>query len=74
MLGERIAQADARKGFILDGYPRTRTQVQVAVTNPTEVDGLVEVSFRYRQTETVPWWLRRGPQADDQSRGTLSHI
>ena len=28
MLGERIAQDDARKGFILDGYPRTRTQVQ----------------------------------------------
>jgi adenylate kinase len=28
MLGERIAQDDAHKGFILDGYPRTRPQVQ----------------------------------------------
>ncbi len=28
MLGERIAQADARRGFILDGYPRTRVQTQ----------------------------------------------
>jgi adenylate kinase len=28
MLGERIARPDARKGFILDGYPRTRPQVE----------------------------------------------
>jgi adenylate kinase len=28
MLGERIAQDDARKGFILDGYPRTKVQTQ----------------------------------------------
>jgi len=28
MLGERLAQADARKGFILDGYPRTKVQAE----------------------------------------------
>jgi adenylate kinase len=35
MLGERIAEKDAQKGFILDGYPRTRPQVQ-------DLDGMLQ--------------------------------
>ncbi len=39
MLGERIAQDDASKGFILDGYPRTRPQVEHLDAMLRERDG-----------------------------------
>ncbi len=52
--------------LVLDGE-RTRTQVEMEVSNPTEVDGLVEVGFRYRETKIEPWWLQRGrPQGYEQ--------
>ena len=59
--GYEVGRAES---YLVRDGERTRTQVELDIANPTQVDGLVEVSFRYRQTETVPWWLRRGPQAD----------
>ena len=61
--GYEVGKAEA---YLVRDGERTRTQVELELANPTGVDGLVEVSFRYRQTETVPWWLRRGAQADYQ--------
>ncbi|MFH1570307.1 MAG: hypothetical protein ABIL09_20105 [Gemmatimonadota bacterium] len=57
-------QIEKAESYLVRDGERTRTQVELTLTNPTAVDGLVEVGFRYRQTVTVPWWLRRGPQAD----------
>ena len=43
MLKERLAQADAKKGFILDGYPRNKTQAEELdrITNVDVVINLV---------------------------------
>lgn len=57
-------EVERAESYLVRDGERTRTQVELDLANPTEVDGLVEVSFRYRQTETEPWWLRQGPQAD----------
>ena len=42
---------------------RTRTQVEVTITNPTAVDGVVEVGLRLRGTDRDPW-ADRGAGAD----------
>lgn len=39
LAGERLGQADARKGFVLDGFPRTPGQAQ-ALARLLEVEGL----------------------------------
>jgi len=49
--------------LVLEGE-RTRTQVEVDLSNPTAVDGVVAVSFRYRQVDAVPWWQQNEGQAD----------
>jgi hypothetical protein len=49
--------------LVLEGE-RTRTQVEVDLSNPTDVDGVVAVSFRYRQVDAVPWWQQNERQAD----------
>ena len=50
--------------LVLDGE-RTRTQVDIELSNPTEVDGLVELGFRYRQSGTGSRWSRRLQQQGD---------
>jgi hypothetical protein len=48
---------------VLDGE-RTRTQVELDLTNPTTVDGVVEVSFRFRDDSAQQWWQREEGKAD----------
>ena len=54
--GYRIDRADV---FLVRDRERTRTQLEVDLANPTEVDGLVELNLRYRQSELVSWWDRQ---------------
>ena len=74
--GYEVGKAEA---YLVRDGERTRTQVVAQVANPTAVDGLVEVSLRYRQTDTMPWWLRSGAQADyeqlvDLAAGTRKRL
>jgi len=51
---------------VLDGE-RIKTQVKFRITNPTTIDGVVKVSFRYRRQEAVnfnPWWMRGQARSD----------
>jgi len=64
MLGERLAEPDAAKGYILDGFPRTTGQV-------TALDGLIgddgldaAVDFAIDEDALVERLLSRG-RADD---------
>jgi adenylate kinase len=64
MLAERIAQDDARDGFILDGFPRTAAQV-AALDELLGEDGLDRVVvFDVGEDELVERLLARG-RADD---------
>lgn len=64
MLAERIAQDDARDGFILDGFPRTAAQV-AALDELLGEDGLDRVVvFDVDEDELVERLLARG-RADD---------
>ncbi|MFC1526417.1 ABC transporter permease subunit [Candidatus Latescibacterota bacterium] len=57
-------EVGAVESYLVRDGERTRTQVKLEVTNPSEVDGLVEISFRYRQADTQSWWMRVEGQAD----------
>ena len=57
-------QVERTDSYLVRDGERTRTQVELDIANPTGVDGLVEVNFRYRQTELIPWWERRRTQSD----------
>jgi adenylate kinase len=64
MLEERIAQDDARRGYILDGFPRTVAQV-VSLDQLLGDEGLdVVVVFQVDEDELVERLLARG-RADD---------
>jgi adenylate kinase len=64
MLEERIAQPDAREGFILDGFPRTEAQVE-SLDKLLKEDGLDEVIvFEVDEDELVDRLMARG-RADD---------
>jgi adenylate kinase len=64
MLEERIAQADAVGGFILDGFPRTAAQV-VSLDQLLGDEGLqAVVVFRVDEDELTDRLLSRG-RADD---------
>lgn len=55
LVAERLAQSDARKGFVLDGFPRTVAQAQ-ALDELLEEDGLLldrVVLFEIAETELV---------------------
>lgn len=60
--GYEVSGADA---YLVRDGERTRTQVELTLANPTAVDGLVELSFRYRQTAAQPWWMRGMAAAAD---------
>ena len=66
MLEERIAQEDARKGFILDGFPRTAAQVE-ALDELIGEDGLDKVVvFRVDEDELTERILARGRSDDTE--------
>ncbi len=50
---------------VIDGE-YTRTQIKFQVTNPTRVDGVIRVDFRYRRREANfgPRWMRGQNQSD----------
>ena len=43
LVKERIAQADCKKGFLLDGFPRTIPQAQAMKDSGIDVDFVVEI-------------------------------
>lgn len=58
MPGYVVDNVDAYK--VLDG-DRTKTQLRLSIANPTSVDGLVTVNFRYQQQRgagRTPWFMR----------------
>ncbi|HLT95712.1 MAG TPA: adenylate kinase [Acidimicrobiia bacterium] len=66
MLEERIAEEDARKGFILDGFPRTAAQVE-ALDELIGEDGLDKVVvFRVDEDELTERILARGRSDDTE--------
>lgn len=56
---------DAESYKVLD-VDRVRTQVRFKLSNPSEIDGLVQVGFQYRRQETDfnPWFMRGQSQFD----------
>ena len=66
MLGERIAEPDARNGYILDGFPRTVPQVE-ALDELIGVDGLDHVAvFEVIEDELTNRMLSRGREDDTE--------
>ncbi len=66
MLEQRIGEPDAAGGYILDGFPRTTTQVK-SLDDLIGEDGLDRVVvFEVDETELVERMLSRG-RADDTS-------
>ena len=70
--GYEVEEADT---WLVRQGERTRTQVEVTITNPTAVDGVVEVGLRLRGPTGIPgptaapapttgaWWRSRRPRA-----------
>ncbi len=54
------------ESYLVRDGERTRTQVNLEVTNPTAVDGLVKVSLRYRRDNLQPRLVPEEAQADVQ--------
>ncbi|HEY7469500.1 MAG TPA: adenylate kinase [Acidimicrobiia bacterium] len=64
MLGERIAEPDARSGFILDGFPRTSGQV-AALDDLIGADGLDKVVVLTVDEDALVQRLLARGRADD---------
>ncbi len=58
--GYEIGEADA---WLVRQGERTRTQIELTVSNPSAVDGVVEVGLRFRRSEAESW-LQRGTGSD----------
>jgi adenylate kinase len=71
MLSERISQDDAGNGFILDGFPRTETQV-ASLDRLIGEDGLDKVVvFEVDEDELTERLLSRG--RDDDNEDTIRY-
>ena len=57
--GYEIGKAES---YLVRDGERTRTQVEFEVSNPTSVDGLIEVGFRRRESEITPFWISGNDQ------------
>jgi adenylate kinase len=68
MVRERLAESDAAKGFILDGFPRTASQGEslaaLLAENGTELDAVVE--FAVSDEVVVQRLLGRGRSDDTE--------
>jgi adenylate kinase len=68
MVRERLADDDATKGFILDGFPRTLTQAssleEMLTERDEDIDGVVE--FQVPEEELVQRLLGRGRTDDTE--------
>ena len=53
--GYQVEGADA---YLVRQGERTRTQVELTISNPTAVDGVVEVGLRFRGSEQEAWFDR----------------
>jgi adenylate kinase len=71
MVADRLAQPDAEKGFLLDGYPRTAAQVaeldRMVTDAGTALDAVVELTA---DTEEVVTRLRKRAQIEGRSDDT----
>jgi adenylate kinase len=69
IIADRIEEADARQGFILDGFPRTVAQAQAFDAMLTDkglkLDAVIE--FKVNETELVDRIVRRA--RDTEARG-----
>lgn len=52
-------QVESAEAFLVRDGERTRTQVEVDLGNPTDIDGLVKLNFRFRQDQFTSWWERQ---------------
>jgi ABC-type transport system involved in multi-copper enzyme maturation permease subunit len=52
-------QVDGADVFLVRDGERTRTQVEMDLANPTDIDGLVKLNFRFRQDQLTSWWERQ---------------
>lgn len=68
MVRERLAEPDARAGFVLDGFPRTRAQAEVLSgllrDNGTELTAVLQ--FEVPEDELVRRMLARGRSDDTE--------
>lgn len=66
IVAERLAEADCRSGFVLDGYPRTVAQARALDGYLTEIGRPLTavLGFEVHQGEVTSRLLRRG-RADD---------
>lgn len=68
MVRERLAEADAQDGFLLDGFPRNLAQAEVLdkilAESGTKIDGVVE--FRIDEDVVVSRLLGRGRTDDTE--------
>ncbi|NKB69640.1 MAG: hypothetical protein GKR89_21425 [Candidatus Latescibacteria bacterium] len=52
-------QVGHTEAYLVRDGERTRTQVELELANPTSIDGLVKLNFRFRQDELTSWWERQ---------------
>lgn len=63
MPGYRLDEVESYQ--VIDGE-RTRNQILLTLSNPTTIDGMVELNIRYskRESDYTPWWMRSQQQSD----------
>lgn len=71
MVGARLAERDARNGFLLDGYPRTVAQVEELDTMLSDLDSRLDavILLEVDREELIARLLKRA-QTEDRSDDT----